>query len=146
MPYRQIRAPVHSGQFGASAILGCIDGKAGNPVRPVRSFLPFAVMPRERLGSVAPGYRRQHMFERASRRDCVGPHGAASRAGLCHVRQRRERACLSADGRTEMRGFVGACLWLCPLALVLYMSDVDIRNLLAEIPGLLRHLVTVFFS
>lgn len=45
-----------------------------------------------------------------------------------------------------MRGFVGACLWLCPLALVLYMSDVDIRNFLAEIPGLLRHLVTVFFS
>ncbi|WP_185633532.1 hypothetical protein [Burkholderia stagnalis] len=45
-----------------------------------------------------------------------------------------------------MREFVVAALWIGPLSVLLYLSDVDVRNVVSEIPDLLRSLVAMFFS
>ncbi|WP_167389797.1 hypothetical protein [Burkholderia ubonensis] len=45
-----------------------------------------------------------------------------------------------------MRDFVVAVLWLGPLSVLLYLSDVDIRQVVTQIPDYLRHLVAMFFS
>lgn len=45
-----------------------------------------------------------------------------------------------------MREFVVAALWIGPLSVLLYLSDVDVRHVVSEIPDLLRNLVAMFFS
>ncbi|MDY7800912.1 hypothetical protein [Burkholderia stagnalis] len=45
-----------------------------------------------------------------------------------------------------MREFVVAALWIGPLSVLLYLSDVDVRHVVSEIPDLLRSLVAMFFS
>ncbi|WP_260429507.1 hypothetical protein [Burkholderia stagnalis] len=39
-----------------------------------------------------------------------------------------------------------AALWIGPLSVLLYLSDVDVRHVVSEIPDLLRSLVAMFFS
>lgn len=45
-----------------------------------------------------------------------------------------------------MREFVVAALWIGPLSVLLYLSDVDVRHVVSGIPDLLRSLVTTFFN
>lgn len=45
-----------------------------------------------------------------------------------------------------MREFVVAALWIGPLSVLLYLSDVDVRHVLSEIPDVLRSLAVMFFS
>ncbi|MGZ2744357.1 hypothetical protein [Burkholderia stagnalis] len=45
-----------------------------------------------------------------------------------------------------MREFVVAALWIGPLSVLLYLSDVDVRHVVSEIPDVLRSLVAMFFS
>jgi hypothetical protein len=45
-----------------------------------------------------------------------------------------------------MKQYVVALLWICPLTLLFYLSDVDLRHIVMEIPGYFRHLVETFFS
>lgn len=45
-----------------------------------------------------------------------------------------------------MREFVVAVLWICPLSVLVYLSGIDVRQLVSSIPEYLRHLVSIFFS
>ncbi|MGU7779625.1 hypothetical protein [Burkholderia sp. PU8-34] len=45
-----------------------------------------------------------------------------------------------------MRELVVALLWLGPLSVLLYVSGVDLRYVVQEIPDLLRHLMMMFLS
>ncbi|WP_277398543.1 hypothetical protein [Burkholderia sp. Ac-20353] len=41
---------------------------------------------------------------------------------------------------------VVALLWLAPLSVLLYVSGVDVRHVVQEVPELVRHLMMMFVS
>lgn len=45
-----------------------------------------------------------------------------------------------------MREMVVALLWLAPLSVLLYVSGVDVRHVVQEVPELVRHLMMMFVS